>query len=158
MSESTAAPRIWVDGDACPNPVKDMLFRAAERTGVCVTLVANRPIRVPALKHVTAMQVASGFDAADDAIAERAVAGDLVITADIPLAAKVIENGAQALNPRGQLYDAGNIAAHLSMRNFMDELRGSGVDTGGPSSFGPRERQAFGAQLDRWLRSTQSQA
>lgn len=152
MNTSSNTPRIWVDADACPAVIRDMLFRAAERTGIAVTLVANQLLRVPALRQVTALQVPRGLDAADDAIAERAGAGDLVITADIPLAARVIERGALALNPRGQLYDAGNITAQLSMRNFMDELRGAGVDTGGPSALNARDRQAFANQLDRWLR------
>lgn len=143
--------QIWVDADACPNVIKDILFRAAERTRVPVTLVANSWIRTPASRLVTALQVTGGFDEADDRIVELCSAGDLVVTADIPLASRVLEKGALALNPRGELYTADTIAQRLSMRNFMDELRGAGVDTGGPAGFHARDRQAFGNALDRWL-------
>ena len=144
---------IWVDADACPNVVKDVLFRAAERARIEVVLVANSWVRTPPSRFIRSMQVAGGPDVADDAIAERCAAGDLVVTADIPLAALVLEKGALALNPRGELYTADTIAQRLSMRNFMDELRGSGVDTGGPAGFHARDRQAFGNALDRWLAS-----
>ena len=143
--------QIWVDADACPNVIKDILFRAAERTRVPVTLVANSWIRTPASRLVTALQVTGGFDEADDRIVALCSAGDLVVTADIPLASRVLEKGALALNPRGELYTADTIAQRLSMRNFMDELRGAGVDTGGPAGFHARDRQAFGNALDRWL-------
>ena len=143
--------QIWVDADACPNVIKDILFRAAERTRVPVTLVANSWIRTPASRLVTTLQVTGGFDEADDRIVELCSAGDLVVTADIPLASRVLEKGALALNPRGELYTADTIAQRLSMRNFMDELRGAGVDTGGPAGFHARDRQAFGNALDRWL-------
>jgi uncharacterized protein YaiI (UPF0178 family) len=144
-------PSIWVDADACPGPIKEMLFRAATRTGVAVTLVANQWLATPATAHVRALQVAGGPDVADDAIAARARRGDLVVTQDIPLAARVIENGATAVNPRGELYTRDTIGARLSVRNFMEELRGAGVQTGGPAAFHARDRQAFAAQLDRWL-------
>jgi uncharacterized protein YaiI (UPF0178 family) len=142
---------IWVDADACPVVIKDILFRAAERTATRVTLVANRAMRVPASRHVNFIQVAAGFDVADNEIVRRVATGDLVITGDIPLAAEVIEKGAHALNPRGELYSEDNIRARLNMRDFMDTLRASGVDTGGPSAPGQAERKAFADQLDRLL-------
>ncbi len=148
---SSPGPRIWVDADACPGPVKEILFRAAERAQVQVTLVANQWLRTPSSRYIRALQVQGGFDVADDAIAERARTGDLVVTQDIPLAARVLANGAQAINPRGDRYTADNIAERLSMRNFMDELRGAGVQTGGPAAFNARDRQAFANQLDGWL-------
>ena len=151
-SEDTAAPpQIWVDADACPGPVKDILFRAAERARVPVTLIANQWLRTPPSRYIRALQVQGGFDVADDAIAERARAGDLVVTQDIPLAARVLANGAQAVNPRGERYTPDNIAQRLSMRNFMEELRGAGVQTGGPDAFNARDRQNFANQLDQWL-------
>jgi uncharacterized protein len=143
--------QIWVDADACPGPIKEILFRAAERAQVSVTLVANQVLRTPSTRWVRAIQVAGGFDVADDEIVQRVAPGDLVVTQDIPLAARVIDKGALALHPRGELYSAETIAQRLSMRNFMDELRGAGVDTGGPSTFHARDRQAFANQLDRWL-------
>lgn len=143
--------QIWVDADACPVVIRDILFRAAERTGVAMTLVANKPIRVPALSNVRFVQVPSGFDAADRRIVELMAGGDLVITADIPLAAAAIEKGGVALAPRGELYTAENVRERLSVRNFLDELRGSGVNTGGPAALSQRERQMFANQLDRWL-------
>ncbi|MDY0022674.1 YaiI/YqxD family protein [Arenimonas caeni] len=142
---------IWVDADACPNLIKDILFRAAERAKVAVVLVANSWIRTPGSRFIRSMQVAGGPDVADDAIAERCAAGDLVVTADIPLAARALDKGALALNPRGELYTADSIAQRLSMRNFMDELRGAGVNTGGPPALHPRDVQAFANALDRWL-------
>jgi uncharacterized protein YaiI (UPF0178 family) len=151
MSGTPEAPQVWVDADACPGPIRDILFRAAARTGVRVTLVANQWLRTPSSPNVTALQVQGGFDVADDAIVERARPGDLVVTQDIPLAARVIERGVHALHPRGERYTADTIAERLSMRNFMDELRGAGVQTGGPAAFHARDRQAFANQLDRWL-------
>ncbi|MEI7036171.1 YaiI/YqxD family protein [Fulvimonas yonginensis] len=151
----SGAPQIWVDADACPGPIKEILFRAAERARVQVTLVANQPLRTPPSRFVRATQVAGGFDVADAEILQRVAAGDLVVTQDIPLAAQVIDKGALALHPRGELYTRETIAQRLSMRNFMDELRGAGVDTGGPSAFHARDRQAFANQLDRWLRQRQ---
>ncbi len=143
--------QIWVDADACPNLIKDILFRAAERARVPVTLVANQWIRTPPSRFVSSIQVAAGIDAADSEIVRRTGPRDLVVTADIPLAALVLEKGALALNPRGELYTADTIAQRLSMRNFMDELRGAGVNTGGPPSLHARDRQAFANQLDQWI-------
>jgi hypothetical protein len=142
---------IWVDADACPKVIKDILFRAADRLGISLTLVANQPLRAPPSPYIKTLQVPTGFDVADHTIAQHVRPGDLVVTADIPLAARVIAQGGHALNPRGELYTAENMREHLAMRNFMDELRKSGVDTGGPSPFRPRDRQAFANQLDRLL-------
>lgn len=150
------APRIWVDADACPMAIKEILFRAAERAQIPLTLVANQWLRTPPSRHIRALQVQGGYDVADDAIVERAQPGDLVVTQDIPLAARVLERGADAVNPRGERYTAGNIAERLSMRNFMDELRGAGVQTGGPAAFHARDRQAFANQLDRWIAARQA--
>lgn len=144
-------PQIWVDGDACPAAIKEILFRAAERAQVHVTLVANQWLRTPPSRFIRALQVQGGYDVADSAIVERLQAGDLVVTQDIPLAARVIETGGIAVNPRGERYTPDNIAERLSMRNFMEELRGAGVQTGGPATFHARDRQAFANQLDRWL-------
>lgn len=146
-------PQIWVDADACPGVIKEILFRAAERARVQVTLVANQWLRTPTSRHIRALQVQGGYDVADDAIVERVRPGDLVVTQDIPLAARVLERGAQAVNPRGERYTADSISERLSMRNFMEELRGAGVQTGGPAVFHARDRQAFANQLDRWLAS-----
>ena len=143
--------RIWVDADACPNVIKDILFRAAERARVILTLVANHPIRTPPSQYIKALQVPAGFDVADDKIIELAEAGDLVITADIPLAAGVIDNGGHALDPRGETYTRDNIKERLAVRKLMDELRASGVDTGGPATFSNADRQAFANKLDRFL-------
>jgi uncharacterized protein len=143
--------RIWVDADACPVVIRDILFRAAARTGVAMTLVANKPLRLPASEHVRFVQVPAGLDQADRRIVELMEPGDLVITADVPLAAAVIEHGGVALNPRGELYTSENVRERLSVRNFLDELRGSGVNTGGPPALSQRERQAFANQLDRLL-------
>jgi uncharacterized protein YaiI (UPF0178 family) len=143
--------KIWVDADACPKVIKEILFRAAERVGVPVILVANQPIQVPRSRHIRSVQVAAGFDVADNHIVQQLETGDLVITADIPLAAEVIDKGGLALNPRGELYTEDNIRQRLNMRDFMDTLRGSGVDTGGPAAFSQADRQAFANQLDRLL-------
>ena len=143
--------QIWVDADACPKVIKDILFRAAERRQVLLTLVANKMLYCPPSKVIRAMQVPAGFDVADNKIAELVGNGDLVVTADIPLAAQVIERGGQALNPRGEFYTKDTIQERLTMRNFMDRLRGSGVDTGGPPTFSQSDRQAFANQLDRFL-------
>jgi uncharacterized protein len=142
---------IWVDADACPRPVKEILFKAAERTGIELTLVANHAMAVPRLPNVRLLQVQGGFDVADQEIAKRVGPGDLVITADIPLAADVIARGAQALSPRGEMYSADTIRALLTMRDFMDTMRASGVVTGGPPALSQADRQAFAGQLDRWL-------
>lgn len=143
--------QIWVDADACPGVIKEILFRAATRTQIMLTLVANQALRTPASPYIRSLQVPSGFDVADNRIVELLEAGDLVITADIPLAASVIENGGYALNPRGTLYTQENIRETLSLRNFMADLRSSGVETGGPPIFNQRDRQAFANQLDRLL-------
>lgn len=143
--------QIWVDADACPVTVKQILFRASARTGMPVTLVANQPLSVPRTPQVRAIQVASGFDVADNEIVKRVQPGDLVITADIPLAAEVLEKDGQALSPRGEVYSANDIAGRLTMRDFMDTMRASGIHGGGPSALGERDRQAFANALDRWL-------
>jgi uncharacterized protein len=143
--------RIWVDADAIPNPIKEILFRAAERTKVLLTLVANKPLRTPPSAYINSIQVEAGFDAADDRIANELGVGDLVITADIPLAAAALARGGHVLDPRGERYTPENIEARLSMRKFMDELRASGVDTGGPPPFSQADRQAFARQLERLL-------
>ncbi|MCW8903987.1 MULTISPECIES: YaiI/YqxD family protein [Sedimenticola] len=143
--------QIWVDADACPNVIKEILFRAAERLEIALILVANQPVRTPPSRLIRSIQVSAGFDVADNEIIRQAEAGDLVITADIPLASGVIEKGAYALNPRGELYTRENIRERLTLRNFMDELRGSGVNTGGPPALDKGDRQAFANQLDRFL-------
>ena len=143
--------KIWVDADACPGVIKEILFRAAQRTKVPVTLVANQAVHIPRSRHIKMIQVTSGFDVADKEIVKRVNPGDLVITGDIPLAAEVIEKGGNALNPRGELYNAGNIKNRLTMRDFMDTLRSSGIDTGGPSALSHGDRQSFANQLDRFL-------
>lgn len=142
---------IWVDADACPKPIKETLFRAAERTGEQLTLVANHAMVVPRRPNVRLLQVPGGFDVADRAIMDRLVAGDLVVTADIPLAAEAIARGAQALNPRGEMYSPDTIGAVLNMRDFMDTMRSSGVVTGGPPPLSQADRQAFAGHLDSWL-------
>ena len=143
--------KIWVDEDACPVVIKDILFKAAERTRVELTLVANKSMRIPPSRYVQMLQVSSGFDVADNEIVKRLDAGDLVITADIPLAAEVIEKGGNALNPRGELYSADSIKSLLSMRDFLDNLRASGVDTGGPPALSQSDRNTFANQLDKLL-------
>ncbi|MGH1456817.1 MAG: YaiI/YqxD family protein [Alphaproteobacteria bacterium] len=143
--------KIWVDGDACPKGVKEILFRVAERKKIPVILVANQYLRLPPSAYIEMVQVVDGPDIADDEIAARCNPEDLVITADIPLAARVVEKGAIALDPRGTLYNRNNIGQILDMRNFMDELRGSGVETGGPSGFSAKDRQKFANELDRLL-------
>ena len=143
--------QIWVDADACPKVIKDILFRAAERVKVLTTLVANQPISTPPSPYIKSLRVSPGFDVADNEIVKRVETGDLVITADIPLAAEVIEKGGHALNPRGEFYSTANIKARLNMRDFMDTLRGSGINTGGPPALSQRDRQAFANELDRFL-------
>jgi uncharacterized protein YaiI (UPF0178 family) len=147
---------IWVDADACPAVIKEILFRVAERTKLPVTLVANQWLKTPPYPSIKAIQVPKGFDVADNYIVDQAVAGDLVITADIPLAAGAIAKGALALNPRGELYTKENIQQTLDMRNFMETLRNSGVETGGPPAFSHSDRQAFANQLDRLLAKAKS--
>jgi len=147
MSLST----IWVDADACPIVIKDILFRAAERTKTQTTLVANQAIRIPPSSYISFLRVTQGFDEADNEIVKRLQAGDLVITADIPLAADVVEKGAIALNPRGELYTKENIKDRLNMRDFMETMRSSGIQMGGPPPLNKSDRQAFANQLDKLL-------
>ena len=141
--------KIWVDADACPVSAREILFRAAERTGLELILVANQAIRSPKLHNIKMLQVPSGFDVADNEIVKRAEQGDLVITGDIPLAAEVIDKQAMALNTRGELYSASTIKAQLSMRDFMDTLRGSGIQSGGQAPYSQSDRKAFANQLDK---------
>ena len=144
--------KIWVDADACPVAVKEILFRAADRTGVELTLVANQPLSTPSSANINTVQVPQGFDVADDEIVKRLEAGDLVITSDIPLAAEVIEKGGHALSPRGELHTTENIGARLNMRDFLDTMRSSGVEMGGgPAAFSQRDKQEFANNLDRFL-------
>ncbi len=143
--------QIYVDADACPKVIKEVLFRAAERLQIPLTLVANKLLSHPPSKVIRALQVLAGFDVADSKIVELVAAGDLVITADIPLAAEVIAKGAHVLNPRGEFYTLDTIQERLTMRNFMENLRGSGVETGGPPTFNQRDCQAFAKQLDKFL-------
>ena len=143
--------QIWVDADACPNVIKDVLFRVADRLEVQVTLVANKLLRTPPSRFIKAIQVPAGFDVADNEIVRLVEAGDVVITADIPLAADVLEKGGHPLNPRGEFYTKDNIEQFLTMRTFMDELRSSGVDTGGPAAFSQSDIRSFANQLDRFL-------
>ena len=142
---------IWVDADACPKPIREILFRAALRVEVPLTLVANHALPVPASPLIRCLQVAHGFDEADKLIAREARKNDLVITSDIPLAAEVIEKGAKVITPRGEVYTRNNVRQRLNMRDFMDTMRSSGEHTGGPAAFGPRERQAFANRLDQYL-------
>ena len=143
--------QIWVDADACPNVIKEILFRAAERKSIETVLVANQYLRTPPSAFIRSVQVEQGFDVADNYIAQRCEPGDLVITADIPLAAEVIEKQGHALNPRGEFYTPENIRQRLNMRDFMEQLRNSGVGTGGPAKLGQADRQQFANQLDRFL-------
>lgn len=143
--------RIWIDGDACPVVIKELLFRAAVRVKVLVTVVANEKLRVPVSEFIQTLVVGSGMNIADKQIVELVEAGDLVITADVPLAAHVVQKGGIALNPRGEIYTAENIGERITMRNLMDELRGNDLITGGPAPFGTKDKQAFANQLDRLL-------
>lgn len=142
---------IWVDADACPKVIKEVLYSAAEREQMMVTLVANQSLSVPPSRFLRTLRVPAGFDVADNEIVQRAQAGDLVITADIPLAAEVMEKGAIALNPRGERYSEATIRERLTMRDFMDTMRASGVQTGGPPTLNQRDRQQFANELDKWL-------
>ena len=143
--------RIWVDADACPQVIKEILFRAAERAQVLTTLVANTPLRVPASDFIRTVRVGPGFDVADHRIVQEVQPGDLVVTADIPLAAAIIARGAHALDPRGELYSEDNVRERLAMRNLMQELRSNGTLIDGPAPFGARERRLFADHLDRLL-------
>ena len=143
--------KLWVDADACPVGIKEILYRAANRTQMALTLIANQMLRVPPSPWIKTVQVPSGFDVADQRIVQEVAAGDIVVTADIPLAALVIAKGAIVIDPRGELLDRGNIQERLTLRNFMETLRNSGVETGGPASFSSTDKQAFANQLDRLL-------
>ena len=143
--------RIWVDADACPVVIKEIVYRAAMRTHIKTTLVANTYLKVPPSPFIHTLEVPKGFDVADSKIVELLNAGDLVITADIPLAAQVVAKGGFALNPRGEFYTVANIAERLAMRNLMEELRSTGAELGGPATFGQADKQAFAAELDRFL-------
>jgi len=142
---------IWVDADACPVVIKEILFKAAQRTGVRLTLVANKPVRIPPSPLITMVQVAPGFDVADNEIVNRLSPGDLVVTSDIPLAAEAIAKGGCALSPRGELHTKENIRASLTMRDFLDTMRASGIDTGGPPPLSQSDRKTFAGHLDRLL-------
>lgn len=152
--------KIWVDADACPGIIKEILFRAVQRTGIPLTLVANRSMRVPVSPNIKLLQVQQGFDIADNEIVRRTSPGDLVITSDIPLAAEVIDKGGYALSPRGELFTTDNIKARLNIRDFMDTLRASGIDTGGPPALNHNDRKNFADNLDKlltqYLQSTKS--
>jgi len=143
--------KIWVDADGCPVVIREILFRAAERTGILTTLVANRPVNTPPSPVIKMLEVSAGFDVADNEIVKRLEPGDLVVTSDIPLAAEVVEKGGVALSPRGELHTRENIRARLNMRDFMDTLRASGMDTGGPPALSQGDRKAFAGHLDRLL-------
>jgi uncharacterized protein len=143
--------QIWVDADACPGEIKELLYKAAERVKVKLTLVANQPLRIPRSEFIDTVLVRGGMNIADRRIVELAAPGDLVVTADIPLAADVVAKGAEAIDPRGGLYTEANIGERLALRNMLDQLRGGGQMSGGPSNFGSKDRQAFANQLDRWL-------
>ena len=151
MNNNENQVKIWVDADACPVTIKDMLIRAAQRTGIQITFVANQSLSLPPLKNVKSVQVSSGFDVADNWIVNQTQAGDLVITQDIPLADEVISKGAIAIGPRGHLYTRENIKARLTMRDFMETMRSSGVHSGGPAPLNQQDKQNFANQLDRWL-------
>ena len=150
--------QIWVDADACPGEIKELLYRAAKRTSTQVTLVANQPLRTPRSEFIDTLLAPAGANAADRRIVELLQPGDLVITADIPLAADVVAQGASALDPRGQLYTDANVGERLAVRNLLDELRGGGQVTGGPANFSAKDRQAFANGLDRWLTGLKKQS
>ena len=143
--------KIWVDADACPVVIKDILFKAAERRKIELILVANQYLKTPPSKYIRAVQVPAGFDVADNEIVRQVSAGDLVITSDIPLADEVISKDGAALSPRGEMFTKDNIKARLNVRDFMETMRSSGIQTGGPPSFNQQDRKAFSDQLDRWL-------
>ena len=148
--------KIYVDADACPTVIKEILYRVSQRTSIEVTLVANQPLATPRIPTVKSIRVGSGFDVADDHIVKLVEANDLVITADIPLAAEVIEKGGMALNPRGELYTLGNIKARLNMRDFMDTMRSSGLQVGGgPPPLSQKDGMAFANALDRYIATHQ---
>jgi len=142
---------IWIDADACPNVIKEMLYRAADRTHTQLTLIANQPLRTPPSPYIRSVQVSAGFDVADNEIVRRVEDGDLVITSDIPLAAEAIEKGALVITPRGEQLSAENVRARLNMRDFLDTLRSSGIQSGGPSAITDSDKREFANQLDRYL-------
>ena len=148
--------QIWVDADACPGELKELLFRAAKRTKIKITLVANQFMRTPRSEFIDSLVVPAGANAADRRIVELLEPGDLVITADIPLASEAVAGGGKALNPRGELYTDANVGERLAVRNMLDEMRGGGQITGGPANFNAKDRQAFANQLDRWLTSAKN--
>lgn len=148
--------QIWVDADACPGEIKELLYRVAERLQLKLTLVANQSLRIPRSDFIETLLVGDGANVADRRIVELAAPGDLVVTADIPLAADVVAKGVEAIDPRGNLYSGANIGERLALRNMLDQLRGGGHIGGGPSAFGPKDRQAFANQLDRWLTKNKS--
>ncbi len=148
--------QIWVDADATPKAVKDILFRAADREQITINFVANQALYLPKSPYLKSLQVASGFDVADNEIVERVEAGDLVITADIPLASDVIDKGAHVIDPRGEVYTPENIKGRLNMRDFLDTIRSSGVQTGGPAAYSQSDKQNFANQLDRHIRRGKS--
>lgn len=149
---------IWVDGDACPRPIKEVLYRVLKRLPIKLIFVANQPLRLPEIKGLSSLLVKGGFDVADDAIVDKGEDGDIVITSDIPLAARLVEKGLYVLSPRGKVYSEDNIGERLAMRNFMDQMRSSGLVTGGPSSFNERHKRAFANALDRLLTKLQNKA
>ncbi|MZR62865.1 YaiI/YqxD family protein [Alcanivorax sp. DP30] len=142
---------IWVDADACPRPVKEVLVKAAQRVQVPCTFVANQPIAVPRSALIRSIQVGQGFDVADNEIVQRCAAGDLVVTQDIPLAAEVVAKGCEAVTPRGHWLDKDTVRERLNMRDFMEEMRSAGMETGGPKSFSPQDKGRFANAIDRWL-------
>ena len=146
-----AMVKIWVDADACPVVIREIIFRAAERTGIMTTFIANHFIKTPPSKFITFAQVMPGFDIADNEIVKRMDGGDLVITSDIPLADEVISQGGTALSPRGEAFTSENIKARLNMRDFLETMRSSGMQTGGPSALSQTDRKNFADKLDRWL-------
>ncbi|MBO1255920.1 YaiI/YqxD family protein [Alteromonas sp. 5E99-2] len=149
MTERT----MWVDADACPNVIKDVLFKASTRTKIPLTLIANQYLRTPSIRWITAVQVDQGFDEADNELVRRANAGDIVITSDIPLADELIDKGVRVLTPRGEVLEKENIKSRLNIRDFMDTMRSSGVQTGGPPPMSTSEKQAFSNALDKWIHS-----
>ena len=151
MTDEKRVVQIWVDADACPKVMKEILFRAADRVGIMTTFIANQPLQVPPSPFVKAKTVPAGFDVADNEIVRQVVKGDLVITQDIPLAAEVMEKGADALHPRGDMYSVETIKAKVTMRDFNETLRASGIHTGKTATLGQRERQQFANQLDKWI-------
>ncbi len=151
MSEAAGSRQIWVDADALPVAMREILYKAALRTGIPLTLVANQSIGTPSARHIRSLQVAQGYDVADNEIVRRCGSGDLVITADIPLAAEVIDKGAEVFTPRGEAMTPDNIRQRLNMRDFMESMRSSGIQSGGPPPLNARDRQNFAKLLDRWL-------